>query len=404
MTSGDTGRRLIEDWLPINEISIESIRERAGAVPNPAPHQLHVWWARRPLATSRGAIAASLLAGPPTSPEFYGIMGTHTGIVDEQQSINEAKVQGLRLEQGFSKPRAFTHNLSETERKWLNQNLVTENPLVLDITAGGGSIPFEAGRLGFRTIANELNPVAGLILRATCEWPQKYGWGLLDNFQCIKKQFLARVNDLTKGLYAKEPEPTFDENPNAKKVLRQTQACLISRTLECPSCGGTIPLSPNWRLNSKGTGIRLIPDSSSGTCSFEIVTKAADQSTGTVSRAKATCPYPNCGATTPAGYISQEAQGRRLGHQLYCIIYRDTGKQEPSPGGPPSDPRLPGDSGYQKKAMTIPPSLIPNCPGWRSYGNGATFSPPRKCPTATTVAPTSMGCPAGGTCSAHASS
>ena len=96
------------------------------------------------------------------------------------------------------------------------------------------------------------------------------------------------------------------------------------RTVTCPSCEGTIPLSPNWRLDSKGTGIRVLPDTTSGTCSFEIVTRASDQSPGTVSRAKATCPYPNCGATTPVGYISQEAQGGRLGHQLYCIIYRDT--------------------------------------------------------------------------------
>ena len=47
--------RLIEKWLPINHISTETIRERAGAVPNPAPHQLHVWWARRPLAPSRAS-------------------------------------------------------------------------------------------------------------------------------------------------------------------------------------------------------------------------------------------------------------------------------------------------------------------------------------------------------------
>ena len=151
-------RRLIEDWLPINEISIESIRERAGAVPNPAPHQLHVWWARRPLATSRATIAASLLAGPPASPEFYGILGTHTGIVDEQRNIDEAKIQGLRLAQGFSNPRAFTHNLSDTEREWLNQNLVTKNPVVLDITAGGGSIPFEAGRLGIQSYRQRTEP------------------------------------------------------------------------------------------------------------------------------------------------------------------------------------------------------------------------------------------------------
>ena len=65
MTSkNEPARRLIEEWLPINELSIEAIRERAGAVPNPAPHQLHVWWARRPLAPSRAAVAASLLKWP----------------------------------------------------------------------------------------------------------------------------------------------------------------------------------------------------------------------------------------------------------------------------------------------------------------------------------------------------
>ena len=317
-------RRLIEDWLPINEISIEAIRERAGAVPNPAPHQLHVWWARRPLALSRAAAAASLLPAPPTSSEFYGLLGTHPGVVDEQQNIDKAKIQGFRIKQGFSKPRAFTHNLSETEREWLRQNLVTDNPVVLDITAGGGSVPFEAGRLGLKTIANELNPVAVLILRATCEWPQKYGWELLENFQDVKRRFLERVEELIQGLYPDEPTANVSQDHNASETRRQTQACLFARTITCPSCEGTIPLSPNWRLDSKGTGIRVVPDTTSGTCLFEIVTRASDQSPGTVSRAKATCPYPTCGATTPAGYISQEAQGGKLGHQLYCIIYRDT--------------------------------------------------------------------------------
>ena len=143
-------------------------------------------------------------------------MGTHPGIVDEQRILDEAKIKGLRINQGFSKPRAFTHNLSETEREWLNQNLVTENPVVLDITAGGGSIPFEASRLGFRTIANELNPVAGLILRATCEWPQKYGWKLLENFQDIKEQFLERVRELTADLYPEERNPR--EKPETPKM------------------------------------------------------------------------------------------------------------------------------------------------------------------------------------------
>ena len=81
--------------------------------------------------------------------------------------------------------------------------------------------------------------------------------------------------------------------------------------------------APNWRLTSGGTGIRLIPDVANGMCSFEIVNRVAQQSLGTVKDAIATCPYPNCGATTQRGYISQEAQAGRLSHQLYCVIYRD---------------------------------------------------------------------------------
>ena len=48
-------------------------------------------------------------------------------------------------------------------------------PTVLDPFAGGGAIPLEAGRLGCQPIANDYNPVSYLILRATCEFPQKYG-------------------------------------------------------------------------------------------------------------------------------------------------------------------------------------------------------------------------------------
>src|ERR1035441_10496701 len=58
-TSTDT--RLIERWLPITEIGIESLRERTPMTPFPAPNRLHIWWARRPLVASRAAILASLL-------------------------------------------------------------------------------------------------------------------------------------------------------------------------------------------------------------------------------------------------------------------------------------------------------------------------------------------------------
>src|SRR5258708_35950530 len=70
-------RRLIEDWLPIAEIGIESLRERTPMTPFPAPNRLHVWWARRPLVASRAAILASLLPAEADHEKFKHLLGIH---------------------------------------------------------------------------------------------------------------------------------------------------------------------------------------------------------------------------------------------------------------------------------------------------------------------------------------
>ena len=53
-----------------------------------------------------------------------------------------------------------------------------------------------------------------------------------------------------------------------------------------------------------------------------------------MARAIATCPWPDCGRTTPKGYLAAEAQARRMGHQLYCIVYRDSWKDKTKSGRP----------------------------------------------------------------------
>ena len=322
MTSNDTGRRLIEDWLPINEISIEAVREGGALAGHPPVNQLHVWWARRPLIASRATVAASVLPADTDRTSFTKNIGTSPDVVTARRQMDEVKATGQWSNVPFPNQRSYLHNPT-----FLTESF-KDAPTVLDITAGGGSIPFEAGRLGFRTIANELNPVAGLILRATCEWPQKYGWELIEYFQDVRIRFLERVHKLTTDLYPQEPQP--EEEPGNRtdangSTKRRVWAYLFARTLVCPSCEGTIPLSPSWKLDSKGTGIQLIPDITLGTCSFKVVERATEISAPTkpAKSKTATCPYPNCGATTPAGYISREAHAGRLGHQFYCIIHRD---------------------------------------------------------------------------------
>ena len=319
-------RRLIEEWLPINEISVDAIREGGALAGHPPVNQLHVWWARRPLVAARAAVAASLLKFDSDHNSFIAAVGSDSAVVSERLEMDAAKARGVWSDVTFSNERAFKHNLTPSEAEWLRENLAVPDPLVVDITAGGGSIPFEAGRLGLRSVANELNPVAALILRATCQWPQQYGYDLVDAYSAVSTRFRKRVNELLEGVYP--PEPQLSEAEKLKefettRAQRYVWSYLWARVVSCPSCKGQIPLSPNWRLTSGGTGIRLIPDVVNGTCSFEIVNGVAQQSPGTVKDAIATCPYPNCGATTQRDYIAQEAQASRLSHQLYCVIYRD---------------------------------------------------------------------------------
>ncbi len=338
-------RRLIEDWLPIKEISAEAIRERAAASALPPINWLHVWWARRPLVSSRAAVAAALLDADAGHDGFFGVLGTHPGVVQEQRRLDAAKISGEKLQTAYSLPRAFTHNLTAGEREWFRENLAVADPVALDVTAGGGSIPFEAGRLGLRSIANELNPVATLILRATCQWPQQYGPALRAAYAEISAQYLARVRQLIAQNQVYPPEPQDyatdldatgpDENGKISTVRlhKYVWAYLWSRTVRCPDCGNLIPLSPNWRLDGGGQGLRLEPDPARGVCDFSVVATAGAQSPGTVARGKATCPYPRCGATTGAGYLAAEAGPGRMGHQLYCVILKNQWQRADGQGG-----------------------------------------------------------------------
>ncbi|MCY4653202.1 MAG: DUF1156 domain-containing protein [Dehalococcoidia bacterium] len=141
-------RRLIEDWMPINELSIENIRETPVSA-MPAPNYLHVWWARRPLAISRAAVAASILPADVEHSKFLDIMGTYPEIVADQTRINNSTrrsnkpvyVNPRKPNIKGNHPRAFTHNLTPGEAAWLRDSLATPDPLIVDVTAGGGSIP-----------------------------------------------------------------------------------------------------------------------------------------------------------------------------------------------------------------------------------------------------------------------
>src|SRR5437660_8789078 len=98
MSQPTSDTRLIERWLPITEIGIESLRERTPMTPFPAPNRLHVWWARRPLVASRAAILASLLPADADPDKFVHLLGIHGDAAASRRRIAAAKRSGERFE------------------------------------------------------------------------------------------------------------------------------------------------------------------------------------------------------------------------------------------------------------------------------------------------------------------
>lgn len=333
----DRPRMLIEDWLPFAAIGGESMRERGASSALPPLYFLHVWWARRPLTVSRAAIVASvlpdyatlaehdaLLARFPTEEHyrawFVRFMGIFGDPVATRAAIIKARETGADLGANvYGYPRAFTTSPSTEDLALLRQILVEvwgqDQLTLLDPFSGGGSIPFESIRYGFTTLANELNPVAAVILKATLEFPAQFGEPLASDIRHWGNEWSRRVKERLDSYF---PKQMPGEN---------IQAYLWARTVACPASGKPVPLSPNWWLShDPPVAARMLVRSDWEEPRLEIVRGDAidfDPDEGTISRGTARSPWT--GETVDGAYIKREAQAGRMGQLLYAVAVKRRG-------------------------------------------------------------------------------
>lgn len=326
---------LIENWLPIAEVGVESMRERGASSALPPLYFLHVWWARRPLIASRAAILASVL--PQWHPNwpaelsqkfpteqayhqwFISLLGIRGDPVKAYNLLQWAKREGRKIPNPYESGRAFSTNPSGEDLQVMEDLLEytwgTRQISVLDPFAGGGSIPFEALRYGFTTYANDLNPVAATILKATLDYPARFGPHLAEDIRKWGKRWYELVKPRLEHYFTPLPKDA------------EGAAYLWARTVQWH--GRTVPLSPNWWLatGDKAAAVRLIADPDSTEPHFEILEGTQigkyDPEQGTISHGVARCPWT--GETIDGVYIKAEAQAGRMGQVLYAVVIKKPG-------------------------------------------------------------------------------
>ena len=306
-------KRLAEVDFPIAAVSRHAVREKS--IRHGHPSTLHLWWARRPLASSRAMLLALLFPDPcdPECPDDFkeaarkALPAVGCGRGETDADIRRGLLKFIA---------DFANWDLSIKLPWLEAGRALvraahgeEPPLVVDPFAGGGSIPLEALRLGCEAFASDLNPVACLILKAMLEDIPRHGPGLADELREAGAEIRRQAERELSDLYPADPD-------GATPI-----AYLWARTVRCeaPDCGAEIPLMRSFWLCRKAKRKRALRhavervEGAPPRVAFEVFEPVAESEVrgGTVTRARATCLC--CGAVLPPERVRAQLAARRGG-------------------------------------------------------------------------------------------
>ena len=276
---------------------------------------MHLWWARRPLASSRAMLLALLLPDPCDEycPRKFKdearplLQGVGCGKGETDAALRDALLKFIAdfSDWYVAAKRPYVEVAQALVRAAYDEG----PPLLVDPFAGGGSIPLEALRVGCDTFASDLNPVACLILKTLLEDVPRNGSELAAELREAALEIKGRAEVELADVY---PDAADGGSPVAYLWARTVRR-------EAPNCGAEIPLIRSLWLCKKENRKRALRYSISRAPGappqivFDIFepTAEGDVDAGTVKRAKATCLC--CGAVLPPERVRVQLAAERGG-------------------------------------------------------------------------------------------
>lgn len=342
MTNTVEKRKLIEVSIPLEAINEQAAREKS--IRHGHPSTLHLWWARRPLATARCVLFAQLVDDPSSNAEEYREEARTEGVPEaEQDAWVASKVESRR---------AYLHGILTNLANWDNLNdeglwgraraeimrsTGGNPPPIVDPFAGGGAIPLEAQRLGLEAHASDLNPVSVLINRAMIEIPPKFaglppvspkansgrfGWNGSEGLAEDVRQYGHWMRDEAERRIGElYPKATLDDGSEAPVI-----AWIWARTVTCPNpaCGIEIPLVRSWWLGKKkGKEAFIVPEVIDGKVGFAIghdTSKSPNVGSDGTWDGKRGGACVACNSQVAAAYVKERGMAGQIGAVLMAVV------------------------------------------------------------------------------------
>lgn len=191
------------------------------------------------------------------------------------------------------------HNLAEFVDQ-LSKKRYGHRITVGDCFSGGGSIPFEAARIGANAFASDLNPVAGLL-----------SWADL-SFSKLSQKQQKELNDFQRKVYNALDQEIVRMGFESAENGDRGDAYLYCTEALCPECGTMVPMAPNW-LIGQGSKTVAVLEKSGNRFSIHVKMGAtndelkAAKANGTVRDNALQCPC--CGRSTPISSIRRDRTG-----------------------------------------------------------------------------------------------
>jgi putative DNA methylase len=258
----------IETQFPIARLSAESYKERKGASSQTLP-KLGKWWGRKPLILVRASILGMLMpasADPKKDREIFlklltmddaGLWARCKPSVKRKTTRHEFdqlayadRIANCDRPENIDGPSSEAwdeinahlgtkaNSLQELVDE-LGQRTFGHTPRVGDSFCGGGSIPFEAARIGCEAFGSDLNPVAGLLTWASLN--------ILSGGTEIQKEVMKVQGEAFAATDRQITTWGIEHNEKGERA----EAYLYCVEVKPDGCEYYIPLSPNWVISEK---------------------------------------------------------------------------------------------------------------------------------------------------------